>query len=118
MLYDGDAAKQDFEISSGELLVPGKTLEIMGGYTSDENLLFKGIITTQRIKVKRKGESLLHIEARDPAFRMTLDRKSRYFTDLSDSDVFEEILGQYSALTPQVESTDEYLSGDCAVSGL
>ena len=105
VLYDGDAAKQDFEISSGELLVPGKTLEIMGGYTSDENLLFKGIITTQRIKVKRKGESLLHIEARDPAFRMTLDRKSRYFTNSSDSDVFEEILGQYSALTPQVEST-------------
>ena len=26
--YDGDAAKQDFEVSSSDLLVPGKTLEI------------------------------------------------------------------------------------------
>ena len=105
VLYDGDAAKQDFELSSGAQLIPGKTIEINGGYNLGESLLFKGVITKHRIKVKRKGDSVLYIEARDPAFRMTLDRKSRYFTGLSDSDLFEEVIGSYAELTPQVEST-------------
>lgn len=105
LLHDGDAAKQEFELSSGDLLTPGKTLEIEGGYNKDETLLFKGVITGQRIQVKRRGDSLLHIQARDPAFRLTLARKSRYFSDLSDSDLFEEILTGYSDLTAEVEAT-------------
>jgi Rhs element Vgr protein len=105
LLHDGDAAKQDFEISNGELLVPGKTLEIAGGYERDEHLLFKGIITGQRIKVRRQGESMLHIEARDAAFRMAQARKSRYFTELTNSDLFEEIIGGYADLTADVAAT-------------
>jgi Rhs element Vgr protein len=105
VLYDGDAAKQDFEVSSGDLLVPGKSLEIAGGYDRKETPIFKGVITAQRIQVKRKGDSLLHIEARDPAFRLTLNRKSRYFTELTDSDLFGQILSGYAGLTPDVEST-------------
>ena len=105
VLYDGDAAKQDFELSSGDRLIPGKTIEIDGGYHLDESLVFKGIITGQRIKVKRQGDSLLYIEARDLSFRMTLDRKSKYFTELTDSDLFEEIIANYPGLTSQVAAT-------------
>jgi Rhs element Vgr protein len=105
VLYDGDPAKQDFEASSGDLLVPGKRIEIAGGYGTHQDPLFKGVITKQRIQVRRKGDSLLHIEAKDAAFRMTLDRKSRYFTELTDSGLIEEIVGQYSDLTPEVEAT-------------
>jgi Rhs element Vgr protein len=104
VLFDGDAAKQDFEISSGEFLAPGKMLEIHGGYASDEMLLFKGVITGQRIKLKRRGDSWLCIEARDPAFRLSLDPKSRYFTDLSDKDLFEELIAAYPDLTPEVDA--------------
>ena len=104
-LYDGDAAKQDFEASNGDLLVPGKKIEISGGYATHVDPLFTGIITKQRIQVKRKGDSLLHVEAKDAAFRMTLDRKSRYFTDVTDSGLIEDIVGTYSGLTPQVEAT-------------
>jgi len=105
VLYDGDAAKQDFVVSSGEQLVPGKRLEIEGGYDRHESLLFTGIITGHRIKVRRAGDSVLHIEARGPAFRMALARKSRYFTELSDGELFEEIIGGYDGLTPQVAAT-------------
>jgi Rhs element Vgr protein len=105
LLHDGDAAKQDFEVSNADLLVPGKTLEIEGGYERDEHLLFKGIITGQRIKVRRQGESMLHIEARDVAFRMAQARKSRYFSELTNSDLFEEIIGGYAGLTADVAAT-------------
>lgn len=105
VIYDGDAAKQEFEISSSDLLLPGKTLEIIGGYNRDETLLFKGIITGQRIKVRRKGESTLHITARDAAFRLTLDCKSQYFTELTDSDLFADIITAYTDLTVEMDDT-------------
>ncbi len=105
VIHDGDAATQDFEVSSDDLLVPGKSIEINGGYSSDENLLFKGIIISQRIQVKRRGDSLLHVEAADAVFRMTLQRRSAYFTELTDSGLFEQIATGYSGISPQVEPT-------------
>jgi Rhs element Vgr protein len=104
-LYDGDAAGQDFQASSSDDLVPGKALEIEGGYETQESLLFKGVITVQRIQVRAKGDSLLHIEARDPTFRMTLARKTRYFTELTDADLFTEIINGYSGLSAEVLAT-------------
>ena len=105
ILYDGDAAKQEFETSSSDVLIPGKTIEIKGGYKLEETLLFRGIIIGQRIQSKRRGESKLYIDARDAAFRMTLDRKSNCFTEISDSELFEEIISRYADLTPQVADT-------------
>jgi Rhs element Vgr protein len=105
VLQDGDVAAQDFKVSSGDLLVPGAEIEIEGGFGMDESPLFKGVITGQRINIKRKGGSLLHIEARDYAFCMTLDRKSGYFIELTDSGLFEELIGRHGNLIPQVETT-------------
>lgn len=102
VLYDGDAAAQEFEASSGELLTPGKKVEIEAGYASDENLLFMGTITGQRIQARGRGDSLLQVEARDPSFRMTLERKSRYFTEITDADLFDEIIGGYDGLSADV----------------
>ena len=67
ILYDGDAARQEFETSSSDVLIPGKTIEIKGGYKLEETLLFKGVITGQRIQSRRRGESKLYIDARDAA---------------------------------------------------
>jgi Rhs element Vgr protein len=105
VLLDGDAARQNFEISSDGQLAPGNDIEIEGGYSRNVTTLFKGIITQQRIRIKRRGESLLYIEAQDPVFRMTLDRKSKYFFDMTDDSLFSEIAGQYSDVRPEIEST-------------
>ncbi|NLE61585.1 MAG: type VI secretion system tip protein VgrG, partial [Planctomycetes bacterium] len=105
VLYDGDAAEQDWEASNDELLAPGKAIEIAGGYASDEKMLFKGIITGQRIQMRGRGDSLLHVAARDAAFRMTLNRRSRYFTELTDADLFEQIIGDYAGVQAEVAPT-------------
>jgi len=106
VLVDGDSAQQDFEASSGEHFTPGKTLVIEVGYHLQETQLFKGIITGQRIQVKRGNTSQLHIELRDPAFRMTLDRKSAYFTEMTDSDLFDELIGKYPDLSSEITDTN------------
>ncbi|MDZ7581800.1 MAG: type VI secretion system tip protein VgrG [Deltaproteobacteria bacterium] len=105
VLYDGDPAAQDFPLSSGAFLVPGQAIEIEGGYAGDESLLFKGVITRQKIKAKRKGESLLFVECKDAFYRLTLARKSCYFKDISDSEVFESIVAEYGDLGIEVEAT-------------
>ena len=107
VLYDGDPAAQDFPLSSGELLTPGQEIAIEGGYASDESLLFKGVITRQKIKARRTGESLLLVDCKDSLYRLTLARKSRYFKDISDSDVFESIVGEYGDLVIEAEATGE-----------
>ncbi len=104
-LLDGDPSTQTFEASSQELLIPGKTIAIHGGYSSNEEQLFKGIITRQKIKMKKKGDSFLFVECKDVAFQMTLAGQSRYFKDLSDSELFEEMVGEYPDLKIETEIT-------------
>lgn len=92
VLQDGNAAEQSFPASEGGDLAPGSEIEIDGGYQRQATCLFKGIVTRQRIEVGRRGDSFLHIEAKDPVFRATLARRSRNFTDLSDADAIAQVL--------------------------
>ncbi|WP_224790655.1 type VI secretion system tip protein VgrG [Pseudomonas fluorescens] len=105
VLQDGDAAKQTFALSEGSTLIPGVEVEILGGYSSKESTLFKGIVTRQRIEVGRRGGSHLNLELRDPVFRMTLGRRSRNFSDVTDSDVMEQIIGLNKGLSADVTAT-------------
>lgn len=104
-LLDGDAAAQTFERAAEPTLAPGVEVEILGGYSSDETLLFKGILVRQRIEAGLHGGSRLTIELRDPAFRMTLGRHSRNFSDLTDSEVIEQLIGLHSGLTAAVDAS-------------
>lgn len=105
MILDGDTSKEDFEISNSDDFVPGKEIEILAGYHSDETTMFKGIIISHSIKAHSAGPSLLVIECRDKAVKMTIGRKNAYYTEVTDSDVIEEIINEYG-LEPDVESTE------------
>ncbi len=95
VLNDGNAATQDFPISDGDLFVPGKKIEIQAGYHSDNKTIFKGIIIRHSVKAKSSGMSSLIIECRDEAVKMTVGRKSNYFYDSTDSEVFDELISKY-----------------------
>jgi len=103
VLQDGSAAEQSFPASEGGELAPGSEIEIDGGYQRQETRLFKGIVTRQRIEVGRRGDTFLHIEAKDAVFRATLARRSRNFTDLSDADVIGQVLA-VEGVTVEIES--------------
>ncbi|TDO68911.1 Rhs element Vgr protein [Flavobacterium chryseum] len=104
ILTDGDAAARDFKLSNEDLLIPGKKIEIKAGYHSDEETIYKGIVVKHSIKIK-DNSSLLIVECKDEAVKMTIGRKSKYFYDVKDSDAFEDIIGTYG-LQKDVESTN------------
>lgn len=105
MIQDGSASKQDFEVSDEETFIPGKEIEILAGYQSEESTIFKGIIIQHNIKIRSGGNSMLILDCRDKAVKLTIGAKNKYFTDKTDSDVIEEIISNYDIDT-DIESTN------------
>ncbi len=103
-IFDGDAAKQDFPLSNEDLLIPGKEIQINAGYHMDEEMIFKGVIIKNSIKIRNSG-TYLTVECRDEAVKMTIGRKSKYFYESKDSDVFKEIIDTYG-LENDIEDTN------------
>lgn len=104
VLFDGDVAEGDFELSSGNLFIPGKPMEIRAGYNRLEEPIFTGIIIRHGLEVSEKA-SKLTIDLKDPVVKMTVGRKNKYFFDSKDSEIIEEVIGSYSGLTAEVEVT-------------
>ncbi len=103
ILTDGDPASETFEVSNQPDFEPGKNIEIHTGFSSDEELIFSGLVIRHSIKV-RPDASLLIIECKDTAVRMTGVLKNHCFRDMTDSDAFEELLTAYE-LDKSVTST-------------
>ncbi len=105
VLADGDAARQDFPISSREDgLAPGSLLEIAAGYHGRTRTVFKGIIISQAIRASRNKHSTLTIEAKDKAIGLTIGRKSHLFAGQSDADIING-LARAAGLAAEVEAT-------------
>ncbi len=104
-LADGDPSKQDFEISSGDdALTPGNEIEIQMGYQSQAKTIFKGIITSHSIRSAASKHSVLTIEAKDKAVKLTFGRNNRFFIEKTDSDVMESIAGE-TGIAKDIDTT-------------
>lgn len=116
-LRDGEASRSTFELSNSDHFVPGKKVEIQLGYRSQNESVFKGIVVKHGIKVRKSG-SLLIVECRDEAVKMTSGVKSRYFSDKKDSDIMEEIIASHelqkevTTTTPDLKEVVQYESTD------
>jgi len=105
-LIDGNVATADFTSSNEDILIPGNEIEIKMGYQGDEETVFKGIIIKHGIKtVGTNANSLLIILAKDFAIKTTVGRKNRYFSDVTDSEMIETVLGDYNELSIEIEAT-------------
>ncbi len=104
VLTDGSIPNEEFETSSGPDLAPGAEIEIQMGYRGEDETVFKGIIVKQGIKSQSQSASILTIEMKDEAFKMTIGRKSKYFNDVTDSDVMGEVIDD-NGLDKDVETT-------------
>jgi len=90
LLQDGSAAEQGFRASNSDDFIPGKKIEIQAGYVSDEEPVFKGIIVKHSIKV-RKSVSVLMIECRHEAIKMTTRLSNNYFHEMKDSEIADQL---------------------------
>src|SRR5690349_4677318 len=102
-LRDGEASKQTFEASDTDHFTPGKEIEVKFGYRGETETVFTGIIVKNRVRVRKNG-TMLSLECRDKAVRMTSGHKSRFYIDSTDSDVIDELIGSYG-LERSVETT-------------
>ncbi len=104
LIFDGDPAAGDFKASSAADFVPGREIEIRAGYHGDEESIFQGIIVRHGLRVYQHKPSVLRIECRDAAVKLTVGRKSAYFYEVKDSEVIEEIAAGVG-LKAEIEAT-------------
>ena len=107
-IIDGSPATEDFTISDSNDLVPGTELEIKVGYETTSDTIFKGVITKQGLKI-RNGSSLLVLECRDKAIKMTLGRNNANYQKMKDSDIISQIANTYG-LNPTTADTTTTLA--------
>ena len=95
---DGDPAGRTFPLSEAPDFVPGTTLAVKLGLDGTNNQVFKGIIVRHGIRLRENGQSVLIVECKDEAVRMTVGRHSRYYTNQKDSDLIDTIVNSYKNL--------------------
>lgn len=89
---DGTPGKGDFPLSNQPLFAPGAAIEISAGAGSNSALVFKGIVTGIRLKVREASPSTLIVECRHAASRLTLVRRSANFFERTDADAIASLL--------------------------
>lgn len=105
ILTDGAPNAEDFPISNSEDFKPGQPIEIQAGYHREEETVFKGIVTRNKIQAYKNKASTLRITCHDEAVKLTIGRKSKYYYESSDAEVLEEIISNVG-LQADVEATD------------
>ena len=106
VILDGEPSTGTFDASSSATFLPGATISIEAGYDSKNELIFKGIITSQSIRIDNIVGSALEVECRDPAVKMIVGRKSITYNNKKDSDIISNIIGNYSDLSADVTTTN------------
>ncbi len=105
VIVDGDPETEDFQVSSSNRFLPGKSIEISLGYDSTNVKVFNGIIISNSQKANDDA-TLLTVECKDKAVKMTLDRSSKHHVDLSASDIAESLFGKYGISNLDITSSD------------
>jgi Rhs element Vgr protein len=93
-LLDGDVAQQKFAISNSTFFEPGKQIEIKIRYEDapeEEATVFQGMVVGHGVEADEQG-SLLTLELKDVAVKLTLTRKSAVYRDQTDSKIIDDII--------------------------
>lgn len=104
VIIDGAADKGDFVLSETSTLIPGTEITINAGYDSENELIFKGVIVKQAIKISSDSTSNLILTCKHKAVQMTYNRNNFVFSKKKDSEIISSIISNYS-LTATVDAT-------------
>jgi phage protein D len=92
----------DFLLFDRQTLDFGKELSVEFGAPGSQTQVFKGRITGMEAHYPKANEPLLTVLAEDRFQDLRMERRTRSFESMSDSDVFNQIASQHG-LTPQVD---------------
>lgn len=107
VLLDGDAAKRKFAISDTQYFEPGKEIEIRLRYEreTEDATVFKGPVIRHGVEASEQG-SLLRVEMKDAAVKLTQTRKSMVFRDQSDDAVIRKLIEDAQLKAGTIDSTE------------
>jgi len=94
ILLDGSSAQRKFAISNAGFFDPGKNLEIKlryEGKPETEKTVFKGLVISHSVAADAE-KSVLTVEAKQNAVKMTQIRKSEVFLDQNDTQLFQKLI--------------------------
>jgi Rhs element Vgr protein len=109
-LMAGNTEESTFEESELADFLPGNAVEISLGYDQVNTVVFKGVISKQKIDIKEgflnhNSRSLLVLECADKATKMTFQRNSEIFENKKDSQIITELITKYDGLTKTVTAS-------------
>src|SRR5687767_4869869 len=106
LLLDGDAAAQEFPLSNRPDFEPGRQIEIKLRYESatPDATVFKGPVVRRGVEASAQG-SVLRVDMKDAAVKLTQARKSMVFRDRSDEQVIRKLIGDASLTVGTVDET-------------
>jgi Rhs element Vgr protein len=106
-LIDGSAAQRKFAISDAGFFDPGKTIEIKLRYEDkpeSEKTVFKGLVITHSVEADAE-KSVLTIEAKANAVKMTQIRNTQVFLKQSDTQLFKKLIQTHGLQAGNIADT-------------
>ncbi|MDD1606913.1 MAG: type VI secretion system tip protein VgrG [Methylococcaceae bacterium] len=106
-LIDGSSAQRKFAISDSGVFDIGKMVEIKLRYEDKpeaEKTVFKGLIITQSVAADEE-KSVLTLEAKDSAFKMTQIRNTQVFLEQSDTQLFKKLIQAHGLQAGDIPDT-------------
>jgi Rhs element Vgr protein len=104
-LIDGTPAGREYPLGESGLFAPGKEIEILARYEGEDDVtLFKGPAVGNGLRAGDAG-LFLDVELRDAAVKLTRTRRSRAFRELSDADIFSQLVGGAGLQAGEVADT-------------
>ncbi|MDZ8104385.1 MAG: type VI secretion system tip protein VgrG [Nostoc sp. DedQUE12a] len=107
ILLDGDATKREFAISNTDFFKPGNNIEIKLRYEGDrqnEATVFEGIVVKHSLQSDRYG-SLLTVDLKDAAIKLTHQRKSAVFREMADNEIINDIIKPWKLEITSIATT-------------
>ncbi|RCJ26531.1 hypothetical protein A6S26_14090 [Nostoc sp. ATCC 43529] len=107
VLLDGDATKREFAISNTDFFKPGNNIEIKLRYEGDrqhEATVFEGIVVRHSLQSDLYG-SLLTIDLKDAAIKLTHQRKSAVFREMTDNEIINTIIEPWGLEITSIAAT-------------
>ena len=92
---DGEASTGSFAIIDDGMFEHGKKVEIKTDEARNSTLLFAGIIVAQQITLRENKSSQLIITCKHASVKMSVVSQGRYFEEVSDQDVIEELFAEH-----------------------
>lgn len=103
-IKDGSMPKQSFEHSDKDTFEPGKKIVIKGSYQQKKQQIFAGIVIKHGIKISTNNDSLLVVECKSEAVKLSVARHNVNYKDKKDSDIISQLIGNTS-LSAEVSAT-------------